>query len=86
MSVDRSTKVGRNPARVLPAPVGATSNVERPFRALWSNSSWCVRGCHPRVANHELNVSGRTTLEISGARFMLGARLSVDRGSRLYSK
>ena len=34
-----STSVGRNPASVLPAPVGAISSAERPARALASSSS-----------------------------------------------
>ena len=34
-----STSVGRNPASVLPAPVGAISSAERPARAIASSSS-----------------------------------------------
>jgi len=34
-----STKLGRKPARVFPAPVGAISSTERPARALVNNSS-----------------------------------------------
>jgi hypothetical protein len=33
-----STRLGKNPARVLPPPVGAISNTERPARA-FSNSA-----------------------------------------------
>src|SRR4051812_7773700 len=34
-----STKLGRNPASVFPAPVGAISSAERPARARRNNSS-----------------------------------------------
>src|ERR1051325_9471964 len=36
---DSSTSVGKNPASVLPAPVGAISSAERPARAKRSSSS-----------------------------------------------
>ena len=39
--------VGRKPASVLPAPVGATSRALRPARAAASISSWCRRGAQP---------------------------------------
>src|SRR5437773_1411759 len=55
-----STSVGRNPASVLPAPVGAISRTERPARAFASNSSWWARGAQPRLANQRANGSGRT--------------------------
>jgi hypothetical protein len=54
-----STNVGRNPARVLPAPVGAISSAERSSRAFASSASWCSRGDHPRPANQRRKVSGR---------------------------
>ena len=53
-----STRLGKNPASVLPAPVGAISSTERPARALASNSSWCSRGAQPRRANQPANGSG----------------------------
>ena len=53
-----STSVGKNPASVLPAPVGAISSTERPARALPSNSSWCARGVQPRLANQRMKISG----------------------------
>ena len=34
-----STKLGRNPASVLPAPVGAISSTERPARAFAKSST-----------------------------------------------
>ena len=52
------TRLGRNPASVLPAPVGATSRVDRPAFALASNSTWWARGVQPRVANHAENGAG----------------------------
>lgn len=36
---DNSTSVGKNPASVLPAPVGAISSAERSARAFASSSS-----------------------------------------------
>src|SRR3569832_752828 len=53
-----STKDGRQPASVLPPPVGAISRTERPCSALASNSSWCARGAQPREANQRWNTSG----------------------------
>src|SRR6185295_8085884 len=53
-----STRLGRNPASVLPAPVGAISSTERPARALASSSSWCARGVQPRPANQRANAAG----------------------------
>jgi hypothetical protein len=35
----KSTSVGRKPASVLPAPVGAISSTERPARAFAKSSS-----------------------------------------------
>jgi hypothetical protein len=54
-----STKLGRNPASVLPPPVGAISSTERPARALAKSSSWCARGVQPRLANQRANGSGK---------------------------
>jgi hypothetical protein len=54
-----STRVGKKPASVLPAPVGATSSTERPARAFSSSSSWCARGCQPRLANQRAKVWGK---------------------------
>jgi hypothetical protein len=54
-----STRLGRNPASVLPAPVGATSRAERPAFALARRSSWCARGAQPRPANQARKRSGR---------------------------
>jgi hypothetical protein len=36
---DNSTRVGKKPASVLPAPVGAISNAARSSRAFSSNAS-----------------------------------------------
>src|SRR5215218_8621657 len=47
-----STSVGRNPASVLPAPVGAISSAERSSRAFANSSNGCSRGDQPRDANH----------------------------------
>ena len=46
-----SASEAMNPARVLPAPVGATSRALRPARAAASISSWCRRGAQPLAAN-----------------------------------
>jgi hypothetical protein len=54
-----STRLGKNPAKVLPPPVGAISSTERPARALANSSSWCGRGVQPRAANQRVKVSGR---------------------------
>ena len=54
------TSVGRNPASVLPAPVGAMRSVERPALAFSSSSIWCGRGSQPRAANHSANGEGRS--------------------------
>ncbi len=56
-----STSDGKNPASVLPAPVGAISSTERPARAFASSSSWCARGSQPRCANQRANGSGSVT-------------------------
>ena len=55
-----STRLGRNPASVLPAPVGAISRTERPPRAFANSSSWCARGVQPRLANQRLNTAGKS--------------------------
>ena len=51
LSCVRSTSDGRKPASVLPAPVGAISRQESPDCAMSSSSSWCGRGCQPRLPN-----------------------------------
>ena len=61
-----STRLGRKPARVLPAPVGATSRTERPARALARRSSWCGRGAQPRLSNQRRKRSGRGDAESTG--------------------
>ena len=38
-AVLNSTRLGKNPASVLPAPVGAISSTERPARAFAKSSS-----------------------------------------------
>ena len=57
-----STRLGKNPANVLPAPVGAISSTERPARAFASSSSWCARGIQPRLANQRANGSGSVAM------------------------
>ena len=47
-----STRVGKNPASVLPAPVGAINSAERSSRAFANSANWCWRGAQPRLANH----------------------------------
>ena len=54
-----ATRLGRKPASVLPAPVGAISRVERPALALSSSSNWCGRGAQPRAANQAAKGAGR---------------------------
>src|SRR3954469_14935330 len=61
-----STSVGRNPANVLPAPVGAISSAERSSRDFASSSSWCSRGVHPRAANHRRKPSGSSAALSAG--------------------
>jgi hypothetical protein len=39
IAADNSTRVGKNPASVLPAPVGAISSAERSSRAFASSAS-----------------------------------------------
>ena len=46
-----ATRLGRKPASVLPAPVGAISSVERRSATCRSSASWCSRGCQPRALN-----------------------------------
>ena len=57
-----STRLGKNPASVLPAPVGAISSTERPARAFASSSSWCARGTQPRLENQRTNGSGSVAM------------------------
>ena len=57
-SPDSETRLGRKPASVLPAPVGAISRVERRCAALSSRASWCARGCQPRRRNQAWNAGG----------------------------
>src|SRR5665213_2787971 len=61
-----STSVGKNPASVLPAPVGAISSAERSSRALASSSSWCSRGDQPRAANQRRKRSGSNSAGSAG--------------------
>src|SRR6476660_6626376 len=60
-----STRLGKNPASVLPAPVGAISSTERPARAFANSSSWCARGIQPRLANQRAKGSGRPDRSVS---------------------
>ena len=55
----RSVSVGRKPASVLPAPVGAISSTDLPACAFASSSIWWARGDQPRSPNHFMNWSGR---------------------------
>jgi hypothetical protein len=74
-----STRLGRNPASVLPPPVGATNRVERPARARARSSSWWSRGVQPRAANQRAKRSGRSDGDSSGSgRF---TRPSVERSA-----
>jgi hypothetical protein len=57
-----STRLGKNPANVLPAPVGAISSTERPARAFASSSSWCARGTQARLENQRANGSGSVAM------------------------
>ncbi len=54
----RSIRLARNPAKVLPPPVGAISRALRPARAAAIIASWCGRGIQPRRANQDANGSG----------------------------
>ena len=54
------TSVGRNPASVLPPPVGAISSTLSPARAASSIASWCRRGVQPWAANQSAKGSGNT--------------------------
>ena len=54
----RSIRLARNPASVLPPPVGAINNALRPARAAAIIASWCGRGVQPRTANQVANGSG----------------------------
>src|SRR5580704_12304691 len=81
---DNSTSVGKNPASVLPAPVGAISSAERSSRAFASNSSWCSRGDHPRAANHWRKRSGSRSAGSAGEAMRMrgGTVLEVSRQDR----
>ena len=57
-SAASSTSVGRNPASVLPPPVGAISSTLSPARAASSIASWCRRGVQPCAANQPAKGSG----------------------------
>jgi hypothetical protein len=78
---DNSTSVGRNPASVLPAPVGAIRSAERSSWAFASNSNWCSRGDQPRTANHRRKRSGSRSAEGSreALRMRGGTVLEVSR-------
>ena len=65
----KSTSVGRKPASVLPAPVGAISSASRRSSASFSNCSWCACGCQPRCANQAGKGSGRTRASAGPGRF-----------------
>src|SRR6185437_2625595 len=54
-----SIRLGRNPAKVLPPPVGAISSAWRPARAFSTMANWCALGAQPRVSNHAANPGGR---------------------------
>ena len=54
----RSTSVGRNPASVLPPPVGAISSALSPAAAASSIAAWNGRSAQPRRANQAANGSG----------------------------
>ena len=68
-----STRVGRKPASVLPAPVGATSRAERPTCAAASSASWCGRGAQPRAANHSAKAGGKAVGEAGDGSGAAGA-------------
>ena len=46
-----ATRLGKNPASVFPAPVGAINKTLWPDCDLASNSSWCSRGSQPWLSN-----------------------------------
>jgi len=75
-----STKLGKNPASVLPAPVGAISSTERPTRAFAKSSSWCARGVQPRLANQRRNGSGRSEVVSS----TVWTFMTVERSARRF--
>src|SRR5690606_12327862 len=60
-----SLMVGRNPASVLPAPVGAISIAEAPASVTRRTSSWCRRGSQPRCANQAV-IAGWRGMRRSG--------------------
>src|SRR5712675_2705538 len=84
IAVDNSTSVGKNPASVLPAPVGAISSAERSSRAFAISANWCSRGDHPRAANHWRKRSGSSAAgSVGNAGKMLGGTLQdLSRNSR----
>ena len=63
----RSVSAGRNPASVLPAPVGAIRSADLPASASASNSSWWARGCQPFEANQSRKGRGRSITPVDGA-------------------
>src|SRR5207248_61454 len=77
-----SQVVGRNPARVLPAPVAATSSALRPAWASSSISSWCRRGAQPFDSNQRSTVPGSALLfsligSLAAALFLFPFRLGT---------
>ena len=76
-----STSVGRNPASVFPAPVGAISSAERSSRAFSNSANWCARGDQPRAANHCWKRSGSSAAGSADVLRMRGGTASqVSRG------
>src|SRR5437868_7124556 len=75
-------RLGRNPASVLPPPVGATSRTDAPALACSSRTSWCSRGRQPRAVNHCSNRGGNSGGKESakasmGRDYRRGARISA---------
>jgi hypothetical protein len=54
----RSIRLGRKPAKVLPPPVGATSNTLSLACAVSINASWCGRAVQPFAANQSWKQAG----------------------------
>lgn len=65
----RSTRLGRNPASVLPAPVGAISSAECPPMDFSRRRLWWSRNCQPRPENHRENVCGSSSRSARSKRF-----------------
>ena len=83
MSSDsRSTRLGRNPASVLPAPVGAISRVSRPACAFSNSVIWCAPGLpaarREPVRNRRRQARARCSLAASPGLFRL-SRLGATR-------